>query len=321
MIRIGIKPTFTLVALLFMINLLPPEARGERMIGMLMWSEEPRYIETKQGITEQLAKEGFREPAVKFTVENAGGNKAKAAEAVAKFAAAKLDLIIALGTPAAIAVAREIKDVPVVFSLVYDPVESKIAEDWKSSGNNTTGTSTRVPLSKLMQTLRELAPVKKVAVLYTPKEKNSELQLKELQGLQDAFRVKVMPVPLASTDDVALLPEVLRSVDAVYLSGSVVVASAISTITEMATRAKVLTVTHLIDLVEKGALLGVCADYRALGRLAGKKGAKVLKGARPSSIPIETQKKPDVLLNMRTVKGGGFKVPRSFMKSVTKVVE
>ncbi|MCM2359450.1 MAG: ABC transporter substrate-binding protein [Geobacteraceae bacterium] len=319
---IRIKWLFTSVALLFIFSLLPPEAWGERRIGVLMWSEEPRYIETKQGITEQLAKEGFREPAVKFTVENADGNKAKAAEAVAKFAAAKPDLIIVLGTPAAIAVTREIKDVPVVFSLVYDPVESKIAEDWRSSGNNTTGTSTRVPLAKLMQTLRELAPVKRVAALYTPKEKNSELQLKELQGLQDAFRVKVIPVPLASTDDVALLlPEVLRSVDAVYLSGSLVVASEISTIAEMATRAKVLTVTHLSDLVEKGALLGVCADYRALGRLAGEKGAKVLKGARPASIPIETQKRPDVVLNMRTVKGGGFKVPRSFMKSVTKVVE
>lgn len=316
------KRTFILVALLFLFNLLSAQARGERTIGMLMWSEEPRYIETQQGIMEQLAKEGFREPAVKFTVENAGGNKAKAAEAVEKFATAKPDLIITLGTPAAIAVAREIKDVPVVFSLVYDPVEAKIAEDWKSSGNNTTGTSTRVPLAELMRTLKKLAPVKSVAVLYTPKEKNSELQLKEWQGLQDDFQVKVVPVPLSTTNDVTLLlPEVLRSVDAVYLSGSIVVASSVSAIAEMATRAKVMTVTHLNDLVESGALLGVCADYRALGRLAGKKAAKVLKGARPSSIPIETQKKPDIVLNMRTVKAGEFKIPRSFMKSVTKVVE
>lgn len=316
------RKLFILIALLFMTSLLPPEARGEKRIGILMFSEESRYSDSQKGVTEQLREEGFREPAVKFVIENAGGNKAKAAELAQKFAAAKLDLIITIGTSATIAVAREIKDVPVVFSMVYDPVEAKIADDWRSSGNNTTGASPKVPLSKLVQSLKELVPAKKLAVLYTPGEKNSEIQLKELLGLQDGFRIKVVPVPLAKQEDVAqLLPEVIRTADAIYLSGSAVVGKSVSMIVDMATRARVVTLTHLDDLLDKGVLLGVSANPHAVGRLAGEKAAKVLKGAKPSSVPIETLKKSDLVINMRTVKAGGFKVPKSFMKSVTKVLE
>lgn len=313
---------FTIVALLFIANLLPAEARGEKRIGVLLFSEETRYEESRKGVVEQLKKDGFGEPVVKFYLENAGGDKVKAAEVAEKFAAAKLDLIVTIGTSATIAVTREIKDVPVVFSMVYDPVGTGIARDWKSSGNNTTGASPKVPLSKLVQSLKELVPAKKLAVLYTPGEKNSEIQLKELLGLQDGFRIKVVPVPLAKQEDVAqLLPEVIRTADAIYLSGSAVVGKSVSMIVDMATRARVVTLTHLDDLLDKGVLLGVSANPHAVGRLAGEKAAKVLKGAKPSSVPIETLKKSDLVINMRTVKAGGFKVPKSFMKSVTKVLE
>lgn len=317
-----LKIKWVCIASIFMINLLAGEAVAERRIGVLLWSEEARYGDSKNGVLDQLKKGGFGEPAVRFTIENAGGNKAKAAELVQKFAAAKMELIIPIGTTAAIAVTREIKDMPVVFSMVYDPVESKIALDWKSSGNNTTGASPKVPMAKLMESLKKFAPVKRVAVLYTPGEKNSEAQLKELQGLQGDFRIKVIPVPLSKQEDVALiLPEVIRTADAMYLSGSSIVGKTVPLIVDLATKAKVVTITHLDDLMDKGVLLGACADPYQVGRLAGDKAIKVLKGAKPSSVPIEPLKKLDLILNRKTAKAGQFQVPAPFMKSVTKVIE
>jgi len=316
------KWPFMLVAAVFMIHLLPGEARAEKRIGMLLWSEESRYGDSRNGVVDQLKKGGFREPAVRFTMENAGGNKARAAELARKFAAAKMDLIVAIGTTAAIAVTREIKELPVVFSMVYDPVEAKIAEDWQSSGNNTTGASPKVPMTKLINILKELAPVQRLAVLYTPNEKNSETQLKELQGLQAGLQIKVIPVPLTRQEEAAqILPEVIRAADAIYLSGSSIVGKEVHTIVEMANKAKVPTITHLDDLAEQGVLLGVCADPYLVGRLAGDKAVKVLKGAKPAAIPIEFLKKLDVILNMRTAKAGQFRIPSSFMKSVTKTIE
>ncbi len=314
----------TYVALLFfaIAVLLAGEAQAEKKIGVLVWSDEDRYTQAKNGTLEQLKKDGFAEPQVKYVVENAGGNKAKAAELAQKFSNARLDMVIAVGTSAAIAAAKDIQNIPLIFSMVYDPVESKIAADWKSSGNNTTGASPKVPMSQLISILKQFAPVKRLAVLYTPGEKNSETQLKDIASIQAEFQIKVIPVPLTRKEEVAgVLADVVGAADAIYLSGSNIVGSSVASIVETATRAKVVTVSHLDDLVVKGVLLGVCADPHAVGVVSGAKAAKVLKGAKPSSIPIETLKKLDVIINMKTARSGKIEVPPAFLKQVTKTIE
>jgi putative ABC transport system substrate-binding protein len=297
------------------------EARAEKRIGILMFSEEVRYIDATKGFMETLKERGFGESRIKVITENAGANKAKAAELVQKFAAAKMNLIFTAGTHATIAVTQEIKDVPIVFSMVYDPVEAGIAKSWKSSGNNTTGTSSKVPMSKLLGSLKQYAPVKRLAVLYTPGEKNSEAQLKDIQEVQARYGIKVVPVSLTKTEEFAqLLPVVLRSADALYITGSNLVNSQLSIIVDMATKAKVVTITHLEDLVEKGVLLGVCPNSYLMGRLAGNKAVKIFKGAKPSSIPIEPLKQFDVIINLKTAQAGGFQVPPDFMKTVRRAI-
>jgi putative ABC transport system substrate-binding protein len=84
---------------------------------------------------------------------------------------------------------------------------------------------------------------------------------------------------------------------------------------------KVITITHLDDLVEKGVLLGVCSDSYPMGRLAGEKAVKILNGARPSSIPIESLKQFDVIINLKTAKAGNFPVPPDFMKTVGRTIK
>lgn len=298
-------------------------AKGEKRVGVLLFGAEDRYLAQQKGALEQLAKEGYRAPEVTFFLENAGGSKAKAALLARNFAALKLDLIFAFGTSAALAVANEIKDVPLVCG-AYDPVGSGLALDWKSSGNNTTGVSPKFPLAKLLIILKELAPVRTMGVLYTPKEKNSESVLRELLGLQGQLRIRIIPVPLTREEDIdVLLPEVLRVVDAIYLTGSGIVGKNVANIVDAATRAKVATLTHLDDQSKDGVLLSLAADQYQMGLLAGQKGAKILRGAKASALPYETLplKQLDLILNLKTAKSGGFRVPPAFMKSVTKVVQ
>ncbi len=301
--------------------LFPGDVRAEK-IGIIIFSEESRYAEAAKGIRDRLEEEGIKEPKATFLEEHADANKAKAAEIVRKFAADKLDLIFSLGTSASMVVAREIKDVPIVFSVVFDPVEAGLVKDWKSSGNNVTGTSTMIPMSTIMDHLRLLAPVKRLAVLYTPGEKNSESTLRRLQEVQAVHQITILPVLITKRDEIPrILPEVIRTSDAIYLTGSNLVDSEVSLIADMATRGKVITVTHLEDLVEKGVLLGICSDSYTLGRMAGEKGIKILKGAKPSSIPIDAPKKYSVILNMRTSRAGQFNISPDMAKSITKKIE
>ncbi|MGO9612341.1 MAG: ABC transporter substrate-binding protein [Dissulfurispiraceae bacterium] len=316
------QKSLVLVAVLLAGALFSVEARAGVKIGILMFSNEARYLTAAKGFMDKLREEDFGEPKTKFMVENAGANKAKAAELVRKFAAAKMDLIFTLGTSASLAVSQEIKDVPIVFSVVYDPVAVGLARSWKNSGNNTTGTASKVPMSKLMDSLKAFMPVKRLAVLYTPGERNSELILKDLQEIQGTYKIKVVPVPLTREAEVAeIMPEVIRTSDAIYMTGSNLVDSEVSLIVDMATRGKVVTITHLEDLVEKGILLGVCPDLYAMGRLAGERAIKILKGAKPSSIPIAVLKKQEVIINMRTAKEGQFRLSPEFMKTVTRKIK
>lgn len=309
-------------AMFLIVALFSVEAWAERRVGILMFSEEIRYNEAARGILDKLKEAGYGEPQTKFIIENAGANKAKAAELVEKFAAARLNMIFTLGSSATIPVAREIKDVPIVFSMVYDPIKAGIAKDWESSGNNTTGVSTKLPMSRLMDNLKDLAPVKRLAVMYTPGEKNSETQLEDIKELKAIYGIKVIPVPLTKKEEVAqILPVVIRTSDAIYVTGSNLVGHELSRIVDMAIKAKIVTLTHLEDLVGKGVLLGVASNPYQGGRLAGEKAVRIFKGAKPSSIPIEPLKKYDLIINMKTAKEGQFKIPSSFMDKVTKTIE
>lgn len=293
-----------------------------RRVVILMFSEETRYADAARGVQDQMRESGLGAPGVAFVIDHAGANKARAAELVQKAIADKPDLICALGTSMTTAISREVRDIPIVFSMVYDPVAAGIAKAWLNSGNNTTGTSSHVPMGVLVERLRAFAPVKKLAVLYTPGEKNSEAQLKDLQAEQAGGRIAVTPVPLSRKEDIAdILPDVIRTSDALYLTGSNLVDSEVAQIVEAATRGSVITITHLDDLVAKGVLIGVSANSYQLGRQAGRKAVRILRGAKPSSLPIEKLEKFDLLLNMKTVKAGGFRVPPEFQKSVTRVVQ
>lgn len=309
-------------ALIFIIALFSREAGAETKIGILLFSGESRYTEATRGFMDKLREEGFKEPQTKFILEKAGANKAKAVELVRNFAAAKMDLIFTLGTSITIPVAREIKIVPIVFSVIYDPIAAGIAKDWKSSGNNTTGVSTKFPMSRLIDVLREFTPVIRLAVLYTPGEQNSESTVKDLMAIQAEYRIKVIPVPLTKKEEVAqILPEVIRASDAIYVTGSNLVDGQISAIVDMANKAGRVTISHLEDLVEKGVLMGVCVDAYSMGRLAGTKAVKILRGAKPSSLPIETMKEYQLIINMKTVQSGAFRISPEFMAKVTKRIK
>jgi putative ABC transport system substrate-binding protein len=298
------------------------EARAEKKIGVLLWTDAQNYTDSLKGIMYQLKKEGFVEPKTTFIKENAEGDKVKASALAQKFAAAKLDMVIVIGTSAAIAAAKEIKDVPIVFSTVFDPVEAQIIKDLKSSGNNVTGASNKISMSIMMKVLKELQPVKKLGALYQPNEKNSVSHLKDLLEAQNNAQIKVVPIPITAKEDlIRLLPDALDTTDAIYICGSTIIGEMIPTVAEMAIKAKKITVTHLVERVEKGMLLGVVADSYAVGLLAGEKAVKVLKGAKPSSVPIGMLKKPELYLNMKTAKAGQFQIPPAFIKKVTKTIE
>jgi putative ABC transport system substrate-binding protein len=319
--RWGNKTLGLVEAALLLFGVLPA-ASAETRIGVLLWNRQVRYEQCKEGVIDQLQQEGYKEPEVTIVVEQAHGNMTTVAELARKFHAAHMTIVIPVGTSAAVAVAAEIKDTPVVFAFVFDPVDSKIAQDWKSSSNNTTGSSSQTSSPLLLSSLKQLAPVKTLAVLYTPGERNTEAQLKDIEALQNDSQVKVLPVALKSRADV--VPEVSRlqgKAEAVLLTGSSIIGDMAAQIVVLANKAKIITATQSEDHLDKGVLLGVTVDPIAVGRLAGKKAAMVLRGTKPASIPIEALKTSDLIVNLRTAKAIELQVPAALRRAATRILE
>ena len=299
---------------------LPLSGAAEMKIGVLLWNNQARYEQCKDGLVEELRQEGFAPPKVSFVVEEANGNKATAAELAEKFASSGMNIIVPIGTSAAVPVAARIKDLPVVFAFVFDPVEAKIAQDWKSSGNNTTGSSSKTSASTLLSSLKQLG-VKRLGVLYTPGEKNTEAQLADIEALKDP-QIHLTPVALGSrTDIVPAFGKLEGNVEAVLLTGSSIVGDTASQIVVLANKAKIITATQSEDHMGQGVLLGITVDAALVGRLAGKKVAMVLKGAKPSTIEIEALKTSDLVLNVKTAKAIGLEIPASLKKAAVRLIE
>jgi putative ABC transport system substrate-binding protein len=293
---------------------------GKHRIGVLLWNAQVRYQQCRDGVIEGLRAEGFVSPDLLITVEQADGQADTAVQLARRLVSEGVDVLVPVGTSAAVAIAGAVQDRPVVFAFVYDPVASGIARAWKSSGNNTTGSSSKAPSDLLLQWLKELAPIKRLGVLFTPGELNTEAQVQDLETVRDRT-ISITPVPLKSRDDLLSTMSGLEgSIDALLLTGGGLIGDNATQIVLAANRTRILTATQSQGL-ERRVLLAVTVNPVAVGRLAGKKAAGVLRGQKPASIEIETIRNSDVSLNLRIAKAIGLEIGPSLQKAATQVLE
>lgn len=319
--RRSLLTLFTLLGVMGMI--IPSASLGAEKIkiGIILSSDEVRYTGTAEAAVKQLKAEGYDESKISVETRDAKGDKVAAAKIAKQFAADGVRLVLTMGTAATTGAVKELKDIPVVFGIVWDPVEAGFARNWRSSGMNTTGSSNKMSLSVPIKTLKRLAPIKRLGVMYNPSEKNSVLQLEELKGFQRELTLEVVDVPVTSKEEaVSVARAFAPRVDAFYITGAVTVTSQMAAIAAVAVEHKLPTITHTIDNVDAGALLGVSANLQEVGKLAGAKAAQVLRGTKPSDIPIETPKRFDVVINLKTTNVMGIKVPIDLLQSASRVV-
>ncbi len=213
-------------------------------------------------------------------------------------------------------VAKEITDKPIVIGMVYDPIKAKLIKDWAHPDTNVTGGSNFVSLPVFMRRLVKRCegsyPIKKVAIIFTPGEPNSELQAAAVKSIENELGLEIASVPLANSEDVTKWANSLShsKTDLVFVTGSNIISTNLPVIITATSKAKVWTATHLDDLVERGVLLGLVAEPSDVGTLAGKALSRVLAGTSPAQIPVEYPL-PKMMINKSTAEGGKFAIPPS----------
>lgn len=286
--------------------------------------EHPALDSVRKGIIDQLADEGFQEGKnLKINFQSAQGNMATAGQIARQFVAENPDVIVPIATPSAQSVAAATNTIPVVFSVVTDPIAAKLIDSWQPTGNNITGVSDLLPLEPRIELMEKIVPnLQSVGYVYSPGEVNSTVVLKELEEKLAPKGIRVIAAPAARTTDIPMATRSLQGrVDLIYTSLDNNVVSAYESMFQAAKESKIPLIASDTDSVARGAVAALGMNYYQVGRLTGTVVARVLRGEKPGDIAPLTTDKMDLYISLANAQAVGIQLPPALVDSATKVVE
>jgi putative ABC transport system substrate-binding protein len=277
------------------------------------------------GLRSGLVKFGFKDGTdVTYVVEVSESDSSAQFAAAEKLLQAKPDVIFAVTTQSALAAKRATSTVPIVFVSVGAPVEAGLVSTFASSGNNLTGISSyAVSLSgKRLELLKDIAPkTKKVLLIASSQEAISQLSARHSEEAARRFGMQILRRDVASVGDIEklLLEKWAGLADAVSLvPGS---GPNNDRIIVKANKERLPTIVYESTLVKMGALAAYGSDRFATGAQAANLVAKLLKGAKPWDVPIETPDRLIVTINRTTAKMIGLKIPGTVLERADGLVD
>ena len=235
--------------------------------------------------------------------------------------------VIVTGGPTAIPAAKAATTViPIVMAFDTDPVGSGFAASLAKPGGNITGLSTLAPelSAKQIELLKEIVPkLARVAVLGTASRPGSAHALREVENAAKALKVQVQFQDVVDPKgiDAAFLAARKGGADAVLVLGSPLFNANRMELTELASKSRYPVIYDRAEFVEAGGLMTYSVSLADLARRAATYVDKILKGAKPADVPIEQPTKFDLVVNMKTAKALGIKIPNSVLAQATRVIE
>ncbi len=319
------KPCTTLLsALMLSFAIAAPAVAQQKSVAVTAIVEHPALDSVRDGVKEGLAAAGFEEGKnLKWQYQSAQGNTGTAAQIARKFVGDRPDVIVAIATPSAQAVAAATKEIPLVYSAVTDPMAAQLVPSMAPSGTNVTGVSDVLELDKQIALMKQIVPTaKRVGVVYNPGEANSVVVVKALREALPKQGMSLVEAAAPRTVDVgAAARSLIGKVDLFYTSTDNNVVSAYESLVKVGNDAKIPMIAADTDSVKRGAIAALGIDYRNLGRQTGAMVARILKGEKPGTIASETSSKLELFVNPGAAEKQGVKLSESVLKSAAQIVK
>ena len=277
-------------------------ARASYKIGILQLTEHAALDAANKGFVAAIEASGID---ASIDQQNAQNDQSACQTIASTLVNENCDLILAIATPAAQAVAGATSDIPIVCTAITDFADSGLVEDNDAPGGNVTGTSDMNPVADQIDLLHQLGPdAKKVGLLYCTAESNSKIQIDLAAEQLDELGMEGVEYTASSSNEVQQVVEsMVGKVDAIYTPTDNTIASAMTVIASIANENKAPTVCGEVAHVEAGGLASISINYEELGRRAGEMAVRILsEGADPADMPIETMTADecDLVYNQKT---------------------
>lgn len=274
---------------------------GSKTVGVLQLVEHGSLNAAYEGFKEGLAEAGYTEGEnLMIEYQNAQNSQDNLKSMSERLVNANPDLLLGIATPAAVSLANETTDTPIVVTAVTDLVGAKLADSNEEPGRNITGTSDMVPIEQQINLLLSIVPdAKTIGIMYNAGEANSKIQADLAEEALKADGVDVKVLTVNTTNDVQQVTTSLaKDVDGIYIPTDNTFASAAAIVGEVAKETKTPIVAGSVEQVDDGALATYGIDYKSLGIQTGKLAAKILDGdAEPATTPVETAENLELVVN------------------------
>ena len=256
-------------------------------IGILQLVQHTALDAANEGFIAALDEAGIQ---YDLDSQNASGDQSACQTVASKFANDKKDLILAIATPAAQAVAGAVTDTPVLITAVTDPAESGLVDDNQKPGGNVTGTSDLTPVKEQIDLLKQILPdAKKVGILYCSAESNSEIQAQMAREAIEAAGMTSQDFTVSSSNEIqTVVQSMVGKVDAIYAPTDNTIAAGMTTVGMVAGDNNLPVICGESGMVDNGGLATYGIDYYQLGYMTGQQAVRILtEGASPADMPIE----------------------------------
>jgi len=257
-------------------------------IGIAQIVSHPSLDAIREGFKQCMTDAGYVDGQnVAYDEQNPQGDQVALTSIANNFKTGNKDLIIAITTPVAQAMAQAIPDKPIVFAGVTDPVGANLVKSFEAPGGNLTGTSDYPPIDDQIRLITEIKPsAKTIGIVYSSSEVNAGIQAQLATDAAAKLGLTVKTATVTNSSEVKQAAASLKGVDAFYVGNDNTVVSAVEALVQVAEQQKVPVIAADPDSVTRGATAAYAVNQTQMGCETAKIAVQVLQGANPGSIPV-----------------------------------
>jgi putative ABC transport system substrate-binding protein len=324
---VGLISTFALGILLAPLSAEAQQAKKVTRIGFLASSSAERLKSRLPAFQQSLSELGYLEGKnIIIEYRYAEGKFERLPDLAAELVRLKVDVLVAEGAPAAHAAKNATSVIPIVMGNAADPVGTGLVASLARPGGNITGLSdfNLGVVTKRLELLKEVVPsASRVAVLLNPSNPTNPLQLKEIQAAAPALGVTLLSLEAKRADDIDRAFTTMRRErpGALVVIGDPMFGTHARRIVELAAKSRLPAIYASRISIDTGGLMSYGTNFDDLYRRAATYVDKILKGTKPSDLPVEQPTKFELIINLKTAKALGLTIPRSVLFRADQVIQ
>jgi putative ABC transport system substrate-binding protein len=240
--------------------------------------------------------------------------------------ALNVDVLVGAGTQAALALRDATKTIPVVFMFIPDPVGTKLVDSLGRPGGNVTGLANFSSdlIGKRLQFLKEAIPrLSRVALLVNPDSQISRRYIEAAQAAAPSLGFAINTFEVRSLDEFEPAFDAMTKagVQAVNINADGLIYQGKESIAKLALARRMALIAYSRETFEAGALMSYGPDNIAATHRAAAFVDKILKGAKPSELPVEQPTKVQYFVNLKIAKALGLTIPPSLLGRADEVIQ